>query len=142
GHGRVQADRLEDLRAVSLFAHCSSSDLGRIARVADEIQVEPGRVLMTEGEIGREAFIVLDARVEVTTGDEVVATLGPAQPVGEMALLERVPRNATVTVSQPGSVLVIGQREFAGLLEEPSFSKAIMIALADRLREIDKSYVG
>ena len=136
------SDHLASLRQVPLFAHCSNDDLTRIARVADTVNVEEGRVLVTEGELGREAFIVLDAEVEVTSGGETVAHLGPAEPFGEMALLERVPRNATVTVAKPGQVLVIGQREFAGLLEETAFARTILIALADRVREKDQSYVG
>lgn len=133
---------LEILRHVPLFAHCSDEDLARIARAADEIQVDTGRVLMSEGDIGREAFIVIDAEVEVTIGGKLIATLGAAEPFGEMALIEREPRNATVTVTKPGAVLVIGQREFAGLLEEASFARVVMIALADRVRKMDQSYVG
>lgn len=125
-----------------LFSHCSNDDLARIARAADAITVEPGQVLVTEGELGREAFIVLDAEVEITTDGTSIATLGPAEPFGEMALVTREPRNATVTVTKPGTVLVIGQREFAGLLEEPAFARTIMIALADRVREWDQNYVG
>jgi CRP-like cAMP-binding protein len=127
---------------VPLFSHCSNDDLAHIARAVDAITVEPGRVLVTEGEIGREAFIVLDAEVEVSTDGQVLATLGPAEPFGEMALIERTPRNATVTVSEGGTVLVIGQREFAGLLEEPAFARTILIALADRVRNMDRHYVG
>jgi len=135
-------DHLESLRTVPLFSHCSNSDLAKIARAVDAILVEPGRVLVTEGDLGREAFIVLDAQVEVSVDGNTIATLGPAEPFGEMALLERKPRNATVTVTKPGTVLVIGQREFAGLLEEPAFARTILIALADRVREMDQAYVG
>lgn len=135
-------EHLEPLRRVPLFSHCSSEDLARIARAADTVRVEPGRVLVTEGDLGREAFIVLDAEVEVTIDGTLIATLGAAQPFGEMALLERKPRNATVTVTKPGTVLVIGQREFAGLLEESSFARTILIALADRVREMDQNYIG
>jgi CRP-like cAMP-binding protein len=127
---------------VPLFSHCSNSDLAKIARAVDAVLVEPGRVLVTEGDLGREAFIVLDAQVEVSVDGNTIATLGPAEPFGEMALLERKPRNATVTVTKPGTVLVIGQREFAGLLEEPAFARTILIALADRVREMDQAYVG
>ena len=125
-----------------LFSHCSNNDLARISRAASAVTVEPGRVLVTEGDLGREAFIVLDAQVEVTTDGALIATLGPAEPFGEMALIVREPRNATVTVTKPGTVLVIGQREFAGLLESPAFARTILIALADRVREMDQNYVG
>jgi CRP-like cAMP-binding protein len=135
-------DYLESLRHVPLFSHCSNDDLDRIARVADSVVVEPGRVLVSEGDLGREAFIVLDAEVEVSLNGKTVATLGPAEPFGEMALIDRQPRNATVTVTKPGTVLVLGQREFAGLLEEPPFARTILIALANRVREMDQEYIG
>jgi CRP/FNR family cyclic AMP-dependent transcriptional regulator len=136
------ADHLQSLRKVPLFSHCTDRDLKRIARVADPFHVEPGRVLATEGDLGHEAFIIVDAEVEVSIGGKSVAVLGRAQPVGEMALVERKPRNATVTVTTAGTVLAIGQREFAALLEESSFARTIMIALADRVRLMDQTYVG
>lgn len=135
-------DYVDSLARVPLFAHCSSRDLARIARAVDQIEVEAGRVLISEGDIGRESFMILTGEVEVTRNGDRVATLGPGQPFGEMALIEHEPRNATVTVTRPGTVLVLGQREFSGLIDEPSFAKAIMIALADRVRKLDQSYVG
>ena len=72
-----------------------------------------------------------------------MATIGPGAVFGEMALIDRVPRNASVTASTPMRLLVIGQREFTGLLDEaPDFRNSIMAALADRVRQKDLDLFG
>lgn len=134
---------LEHLRAVPLFANCSNADLTAIAAAVDEIEVEPGRILITEGEAGREAFIIVSGEATVSRDGQVVATLHPGAPFGEMALVDRSPRNATVTASTPLRLLVLGQREFVALLDgSPGFTRTILAALATRLREKDLALYG
>lgn len=134
---------LEHLRAVPLFANCSNADLTAIAAAVDEIEVEPGRILITEGEAGKEAFIIVSGEATVSRDGQVVATLHPGAPFGEMALVDRSPRNATVTASTPLRLLVLGQREFVALLDgSPGFTRTILAALATRLREKDLALYG
>lgn len=137
------AEYLDQLAAVPLFAGLSRDDLEKVARAANEITVESGRALVTEGETGHEAFIVVDGTATVTAGGTEVATIGPGAVFGEMALIDRAPRNATVTATTPMKVLVLGQREFTGLLDEsPGFTRSIMAALAYRVREKDSEHWG
>ncbi|MCB1004692.1 MAG: cyclic nucleotide-binding domain-containing protein [Acidimicrobiales bacterium] len=136
-------DYLEHLRAVPLFAHCSNADLAAIAAAVDELEVEPGRALVTEGEVGKEAFIIVTGEAEVTRGGAHVTTIGAGAPFGEMALVDRSPRNATVTAVTPLRVLVLGQREFVGLMDgSPGFARTILAALAARLRDKDLALYG
>ena len=131
------------LATVPLFAQCTPADLAEIARFVDQIDVEEGRQLVIEGEAGNEAFVVVDGRATVTREGAEVAEIGPGAVFGEMALIDRVPRNATVTASTPMSLLVIGKREFSGLLDESaSFRGSIMAALADRVRQKDLELYG
>jgi CRP-like cAMP-binding protein len=131
------------LATVPLFAQCSRHDLAEIARFVDEIEVPGGRELMTEGDVGHEAFVVVDGTAAVTRGGEAVAEVGPGAVVGEMALIDRAPRNASVTATSPMKLLVIGKREFSGLLDESrSFREAILAALADRVRQRDLTLYG
>jgi CRP-like cAMP-binding protein len=131
------------LATVPLFAQCSRHDLAEIARFVDEIEVPDGRELMTEGDVGHEAFVVVDGTAAVTRGGEAVAEVGPGAVVGEMALIDRAPRNASVTATSPMKLLVIGKREFSGLLDESrSFREAILAALADRVRQRDLTLYG
>ena len=67
-----------------------------------------------------------------------VATLGPGQYFGEMALLDRRPRSATVTSDTEMKLLVLGQRQFNGVLDAvPALSRKMLAAMATRLREAD-----
>jgi CRP-like cAMP-binding protein len=137
------AEYLDNLAKVPLFAGLSRSDLEKVGRAANEITVEPGRALVTEGETGHEAFIVVEGTGAVTAGGTEVATIGPGAVFGEMALIDRAPRNATVTATTTMKVLVLGQREFTGLLDDsPNFTRSIMAALAYRVREKDAEHWG
>jgi CRP/FNR family transcriptional regulator, cyclic AMP receptor protein len=134
---------VQHLAKVPLFAQCSAGDLKKIARVTDEIEVESGRELVTEGDTGHEAFVVVDGTASVHRGSDKIDDLGPGNVFGEMALIDRAPRNATVKSTSPMRVLVIGKREFNGLLEEaPAFRSSIMEALADRVRRKDFELYG
>ena len=137
------AEYLDHLARVPLFAGLSRDDLEKVARATNEIVSDAGRSLVTEGETGHEAFIIVEGTASVTVGGEEVATIGPGAVFGEMALIERAPRNATVTAVTPLRVLVLGQREFTGLLDEsPNFTRRIMASLAHRVREKDAEHWG
>jgi CRP-like cAMP-binding protein len=137
------AEYLDHLARVPLFAGLSRSDLEKVARAANEITVEPGRALVSEGETGHEAFIVVEGTATISKGGSDVTEVGPGAVFGEMALIDRAPRNATVTAKTAMRVLVLGQREFTGLLDEsPAFTRSILAALAHRVREKDAEHLG
>lgn len=74
----------------------------------------------------------------MTRGDTELATLGPGDFFGELALLDREPRTATVTVESPMDALVIDPREFRSLLEEaPELTFKLLAGLGKRFRELD-----
>ncbi len=128
-------EKLEHLRRVPLFARFGTHELERLGQLADEIEVGLDRVLAEQGETGHEFFIVLDGRVMVLDGRTPVTMLGPGDFFGEIALLESVPRTATVRAEGIVRLLVIGHREFHALMDEfPSVRQAVLDALADRLR--------
>jgi CRP/FNR family transcriptional regulator, cyclic AMP receptor protein len=126
--------KIDLIKSVPLFEHCSKSELAKIAEIADELDLREGKVLIREGERGREFFVIADGEVEVTRQGSPIATLGPGSFVGEMALLSDVPRTATVTALTPLDVLVITDRGFSGLLERvPSLWPKLGQALAERV---------
>ncbi|CAN5722563.1 N/A [soil metagenome] len=129
---------LDHLAAVPLFAACSKRDLQKIGRASDEIDVKPGRVLIDQGQTGREAFVILEGTALVRRNGRKVTTLGAGDYFGELALLDRGPRTATVEAETPMRVLVLGQREFAGVLDEvPGLAHKLMASLARRIRDLD-----
>jgi len=131
--------KLEHLAQVRLFSACSKKELSAIGRVSDEVAVPAGREIVTAGTPGREFFLILSGHADVKRGGRKVATLGPGRYFGEMALLDRGTRTATVTAQSPMTLLVLGQREFSGLLDEiPALAHKLLSSMAVRLREADE----
>ncbi len=132
--------KLDLLRRVPLFEQCSKKDLQNIAQIADELDLREGKVLIQEGERGREFFVIVTGEVEVRRGGRKMATLGPGSFVGEMALLSKEPRAATVTALTPLDVLVITDRAFLELLNQmPELWIKVARALAERVASNESS---
>jgi CRP-like cAMP-binding protein len=108
---------LDMLGQVPLFAGCSREDLETVARLADEVDVPAGHALTREGASGREFVVLLDGAAVVERGGEALATLGPGDFLGEIALLMRAPRTATVTTTAPSRLLVLTDRAFRELTD-------------------------
>lgn len=137
------AEHLDQLAGVSLFAGADRKELTEISKATTELDLEQGAVLTTQGDIGREAFIVVEGEAVVSVDDEEVARLGPGACVGEMALLDKGPRSATVTAATPMKVLVLDPREFKGLmLKVPAIAVKVAATLATRVRELDTKLYG
>jgi CRP/FNR family transcriptional regulator, cyclic AMP receptor protein len=127
-----------DLSKIWLFSTSSARDLRTIRRALEEVTVPPGRMLCEQGTIGREFFLIVTGQAAVRRNNRKVATLGPGQYFGEMALLDRRPRSATVTSETEMTLLVLGQRQFNGILDAvPALSRKLLSAMATRLREAD-----
>ncbi len=130
--------KLDLIKGVPLFEHCSKSELQHIAQIADEIDLREGKELIREGERGREFFVIVSGEVDVRRKGRKIATLGPGGFVGEMALLSKAPRSATVTATTPLDVLVITDRAFRDLLERNTeIWLKVTRALAERLGNDD-----
>jgi CRP-like cAMP-binding protein len=132
-------EKLDHLKRVPLFARMGRRELERLGQLADEVEVGLDQVLAEQGHIGHEFFIVLEGRVMVLDDHRPVATLGPGEFFGEIALVESRPRTATVRAEGIVRLLVIGHREFHALMDEfPTVRAAVMDALAERLRSTEE----
>ena len=126
--------KIELLKKVPLFAGCSKTELRRLASIADEIDLRKGTVLTREGRTGHEFFVLIDGTVRVTKGSRKLADLGPGDWLGEIALLTRAPRTATVTATSPVRSLVIVDRDFRQTVSEmPSIAMKVLTCVAERL---------
>ena len=132
-------DPLHDrLREVPMFRALSPKQLQTLTKQADTIGVEAGKVLMHQGDVGHEVFVLLSGEVSVSVDGVEVAVLTEGEFFGELALLDPAPRAATVTTLSPSQVLVIGEQRFRPLLEDvPQLAMQVMVGLARRLREAD-----
>jgi len=128
---------VETLATVPLFSACSKKELQMVAKSADHLTVPAGKVVVTEGAAGAEFFVILDGRARVVRHGREVNTLGPGGFFGDLALLDRAPRNASVVADSELELAKLGQRAFDELLEHPGFSKKLLAGLARRLRESD-----
>jgi CRP/FNR family transcriptional regulator, cyclic AMP receptor protein len=138
------ADAKRDrLKRVPLFSRLGKRELGRVAQLADEIDVLDGRALTAEGEHGDEFFLVLDGQIKIERDGRAVATLGPGDFFGEIALVDGQPRTATARADGHAHLLVVGHRDFHSLMEEmPSVQLGILQALAARVRQVDPEEAG
>ena len=130
------------LSSVWLFSGCTKKELTALASLATQIDVPAGKVLATQGQPGREFFVVVSGKAEATRGNVPIGVLGPGTFFGEMSLLENKPRVATVTTTEPTSVLVLTAQEFDSLVEMmPAVDRKILVVLAERLRDVEERYV-
>jgi CRP/FNR family transcriptional regulator, cyclic AMP receptor protein len=137
-----KADRIVLLENVWLFEECTRKELDALQRAATVMDVPAGKVLADQGDTGREFFVIVDGKAEARRGRTSVGVLGPGSFFGEMSLLERKPRAATVTTLEPTTVLVMKARDFDSVVSTmPSVDRKMLIALSSRLRDIEARYV-
>ena len=137
---RIPKRVLEHFAGVPLFAGVSKNGLRAIVAAADEITVREGKDLVREGEHGRELYVVVEGSVRVVRKGRTVATMGPGDFFGELALMSGAPRTATVTTEAETTVMVLDPRRFDVVMDrEPRVAKAVMATMADRLRAVERS---
>ena len=126
--------KVELIKRVPLFAGLSKRELEEIASIADEIDLREGKVLTEQGRSAREFFVLLEGKADVSKNGERINQLGDGDFFGEIALVSRSPRTATVTATSPVRALVITDRSFRRLLEgSPEIQLKVLEALAERL---------
>ena len=130
--------KIELLKRVPLFSHCSKKQLAEIASITTLIDVPAGTVLIREGAVGREFMVVVEGTAEVRRKGRKINQLGAVDFAGEMALISGAPRNATVTTSMDSSLLVVTDRQFWELLERaPDMQTSIIKAMGERLHSLE-----
>jgi CRP-like cAMP-binding protein len=126
--------KVELLKRVPLFSKLDKKGLQDVAHIADELDLPAGKEMATEGDRGREFFVLLKGEAEVTRGGQPINTMKEGDFFGEIALVTKMPRTATVTATSDVDVLVITERDFDGLLKKsPEIGRAVAEALAERV---------
>ncbi len=126
--------------AVPMFSACTKRELEAVTKLSTEREVPAGKELTREGQPGREFVIVLDGTAVATRGGRKVATLGPGDYFGEIALLDPGERTATVTAETPMTLAVVTWGEFDQMLAEvPALGQSIMRGLARQIRELSRA---
>jgi CRP-like cAMP-binding protein len=137
---------VEALRRVRFFEELTDDDLARVAKVGRRRSYAAGETLVERDSDRGGLFVILSGNASVEVGG-AAHELGPGDFFGEMALLGRTRRSASVTATEPVEALVIETIYFDPfLIENPSVAVAILHGVVERLREvqerIDRSAAG
>jgi CRP/FNR family transcriptional regulator, cyclic AMP receptor protein len=126
--------KMELLKKVPLFSKLDKKGLQDVAHIADEIDLPAGKEMATQGDRGREFFVLVKGEAEVTKNGTRVNTMTAGDFFGEIALVTKMPRTATVTATSDVDVLVITERAFDNLLKKsPEIGRGVAEALAERI---------
>ena len=135
--GRGWTDVLSD---VPLFSGLSKRHLNKIADVAGSRRFPRYSTIVRAGERGDTFFVILDGTVLVKPPGKRTVRLAAGDSFGEMALLDDVPRSATVEAQDEVFVMLLGRSAFSRMLaKEPKIAIALLQALAQRLRAVESS---
>jgi len=127
---------LKHLASIPLFSECTKKELQEIGKLATEIEIPAGREFIKAGDYAQEMSVIVKGTAVVTRGGQKVATLGPGDVVGELALLQHRPRNATVTSETAVDMLVIDSGAMDALLDDiPGLAKRLLKVVAARLAD-------
>jgi CRP/FNR family cyclic AMP-dependent transcriptional regulator len=133
------SQKIEVLKKVPLFCILSGRNLKEVAKLADEIQVKAGQILIQQGKPGLDFYLIAEGQARVEKDGKKIRTLGPGDFFGEISLIDRAPRTASVTAESDMTVLAVSHRSFAHLLKTvPGLSKDMMIALCKYIRRAEQ----
>ena len=131
-------EKLELLRSIPLFAGFGRRELERLGQLTDQVDLPEGRVLMRQGESGSEAFIIMEGNARIERDGRRLSDRSKGDVLGEIAILDEGHRTATVTLTSPSRLLVLGHREFHALMDEmPTVRLSVLSELARRVRNLE-----
>jgi CRP/FNR family cyclic AMP-dependent transcriptional regulator len=132
-----------ELAQVALFEGLSKQELRQVSAMTTRVEAPAGRVLVKQGAPGQEFIVMIDGEVQVVWDDRLLATRGPGDHVGEMALVDRQPRSATVIASTPVVIEVMSRPDFRDLIHGvPDVAARIAATVAERRAHLDVASVG
>jgi CRP/FNR family transcriptional regulator, cyclic AMP receptor protein len=137
-------ERTMTLKAVPFFTLLSDQELDVVRSLASEKTYPKNAVVLTEGEAGDSLFMIQSGKVKVFIGDEdgreiILKILGPGSFFGEMSMIDKQPRSASVTTLETSTFLVLQHSAFEKCVEQaPRIAQMVMQVLAQRVREADR----
>ena len=127
---------LEMLACVTLFEGLSRKELLAIEKQAHEVEFPAGATIVTQGDEGVGFHMILSGRAKVIVNGRTRDTLGAGKYFGELSVIDRGPRTATVKAETAVRTLSLTSWQFMPIVEKnPSIARKILLELAGRLRE-------
>jgi protein phosphatase len=140
---KVRRRSADALAGVPLFSALSRRHLNKLAEVADEVRFRQGATVIREGDLGETLFVILEGEAKATRGGKVLSRLGPGDFFGEISLVDRGPRTASVIAETPLVTIRLFRKAFIELARsEPSLTDKVLATLARRLRAAERSPTG
>lgn len=126
---KLKVDWLSD---VAFFEGFSETELAAVAQLGHRREIDQGAVLVDQGRFGTECYVVVSGSAVVRQGGQYITAVGPGTVVGEMALVEHRPRNASVVAETDMVVVSFGIREFSELLSRSMAANARVTELLNQ----------
>ena len=137
---RRSSQKMDMLKKVPLFNDLSQRHLREIAKHADQVQVETGRVLAQQGKIGWEFIFIVEGKARVEKDGEVIRQLSGGDFFGEISLIDGEPRTSSVIAETNMTLLIVHKPSFDHLLDAiPGLQRKILISLCQYLRRAEKA---
>jgi inner membrane transporter RhtA len=133
---QVAADpRVAALAQSALFEDFSADELETVASSTRQLRVEPGTVVIREGDRGTDLFLIGEGALDIAVDGRVVVTRREGAFMGELALLYGGPRNATAVAAEPTTLYVMGKEDFDALrTDHPRIDGKLLAVVAQRMR--------
>jgi CRP/FNR family cyclic AMP-dependent transcriptional regulator len=137
---RRSSQKIDLFKKVPLFSNLSQKHLGEIAKHADQVQVEKGRVLIQQGKTGWEFIFIVEGKARVEKDGKVIRQLSGGDFFGEISLIDGESRTATVIAETDMTILIVHKKSFDHLLDTiPGLQRKILISLCKYLRRAEKA---
>ena len=137
---RRSSQKVDFLKKVPLFNNLSQRHLKEIAKHADQVQVEKGRVLAQQGKTGWEFIFIVEGKARVEKNGKVIRQLTGGDFFGEISLIDGEPRTSSVIADTDMTLLIVHKPSFDHLLEAiPGLQKKVLVSLCQYLRRAEKS---
>ncbi len=131
----------ETLEPLGVLYGCPGKELEHIVRMSRAVDVPAGRTLYEQGRIPLDFMLVESGYADVVVGGRTVAAIGPGETIGEMGVLDRGPRSATVMARTPMRVRLIDAHDVDALMElAPTFTRALLRELSARVRTANHTH--
>jgi CRP-like cAMP-binding protein len=137
---RTRDSRIDGLRKVPLLSGLSKRELASILELSQEREFGPGQVIVQVGNQASDFYLLLAGRARLTVPGRKTGTLGPGDYFGEMSVLDRGPRTATIAAETRVLSLRIGRTEFLRLIDaHGSIGRKILVEMSKRVRAAERT---
>jgi CRP-like cAMP-binding protein len=139
--------KIETIQKMPIFKFLTYKELVRILNITQVVNTTQNQRIITEGETGEELYIILSGKVKVHKGNTDIVTLGEGDHFGEMALIDKVPRSASISAIEQGKLLKISRTDFFDIIRnEPRLATKLLWSflqvISERLRTTSAELSG